>query len=388
MPLKEDYKSILEKYKKYYTNIDTYQHPVKWLEYILIIQSLCNIKCVLSKLKIEYLDKDRYYRMRIKRKSAFFKNVLAQLLLYQHSFELEDILENTNITQCFIYFVKIDSRMNGDINAVIYETEDKIETNMAAQLLINPNNIEYLSSVDTNKLISNKKSFNMLFKELQWMYTHIDVIDLERILLIHGVSNVMLGLRQINDIDMLVSSKGKVLKPIIDKFFIKNNEIFQKKDIDTDIDMFYEGVSFQREQTMDWNDYFDQYSKTSSGQYFFDTNKYINFFGFKVLSLELNIQSRKDRNRPKAIAELIAINDIMPDKVSFPKIPKYKLDYNKSYITDTEIKMFYKLGLIDKEKKKQKKKFNKKEFINIIQFHLNKLYNIDQNYEAIEQLIK
>ena len=80
-----------------------------------------------------------------------------------------------------------------------------------------------------------------------------------------------------------------------------------------------------------WNTWLDSWAQKSGAKYFEEilgnSRFHFYFLGMKVISLDCDIVRRIERNRPRAVADLIALKKRYQYKVSIPSIPEKSLKY-------------------------------------------------------------
>ena len=264
-----------------------------------------------------------------------------------------------------VYFITNDDQKNK-----MY-TKNYYNTVVAAKLFLNTNSIEFLKYQDLDRFNSfQMKNTRIMFNTLlNFLNINADLYDQETVISFHGIISYFLGLRMANDIDMNT---------------INNKNLYHKllQNITTDIIDYSDNDDFTRYAIK--KDMAD-YKLNNICDLFFDPKNYMYFLGLKCYSLELHLKSRYIRNRPNAIAEIIALDYKTTLNYPLPKIPdkNYIVSFGKwkDIIPETQKKYLPSQDDLNIEENK----INKERFLSTIKFYLFKKYNLSLSLEEIKK---
>lgn len=258
----------------------------------------------------------------------------------------------------------------------LYKAESFIETILVAKLTLHIPNLFYLDHTNLDGLKNpNMRKCLIIFSRLMYaMYTNLSQLEMEEYYISGSFALSIMGLRRAHDIDLQyignnISGTEKIQKNI------NRNEI--------DFAVNDEWVSYK----------INKWLGNTDMQH--DPKFYIYFLGCKIISLEMWTKYMFHRNRPKSVADLIAVNIILGTNFAIPSIPiiRYPLTLNHktekiSYLTDQSIKDSVQIGfLTHKQVKEKREKINPIEFLNTIQKNLKHNYNISKSINAIKKII-
>ena len=226
------------------------------------------------------------------------------------------------------------------------------ETIELAQMIFNNNTLESMKYQRMDILIGKYRKFTKsimvlnLFKKL--LYTKLEFIDINRVLIFSSFVLFSLGLRNFNDIDAFVyhhpkynSSKTKNLKEIIDDFVTvtlggDNRQIIEfivKGYGDWTMNEFKDYPHKWLEKTLP-----EKYGANTFENVIFHPKFHFYFLGLKAVIYQGDFARRSSRNRPSSIADLIAINRMTHFKINIPKLPETIWVNHKEVNVDEEEK--------------------------------------------------
>lgn len=289
-----------------------------------------------------------FSRMIIKTKNELFK-YLEEEYAYLHQYNKEYI----DITILFV--CKKDLNEKYPINDIIssnfcvYIPNTKETIWNAASIFFCGKSLDFIEKQNFDYFLTKdmEKSKKMFLKYRKWLNTNIDYKDQSSFMLFSSIVLYLLGHRSMNDVDLYIHN-------ISDQLIEKTDQL--KNNVD------YNFVEYNIKNTEKWPLYWDiwldEWAIKCGAKYFEDilcNQKYhFYFLGVKIISLECDIIRRIERNRPRAVADLIALRKRYHFKINIPPIPRK----TKKYISITdkspvEIKILIDSGGILNEKNKE-----------------------------------
>lgn len=166
----------------------------------------------------------------------------------------------------------------------------------------------------------NEASKKMFLKYRNWINQNIDIKDRSQFMLFSSIVLYLLGHRSINDLDLYVHTVHNDIIAKLDE--LKSNELFNF-------------LEFRVKNTSNWPNYWntwlDSWAQKSGAKYFEEIlgnpKFHFYFLGIKVISLHCDVVRRIERNRPRAIADLISLRKRYQYKILIPAIPEKSIKY-------------------------------------------------------------
>ena len=226
-----------------------------------------------------------------------------------------------------------------------------------------------------------EKSKKMFLKYRKWL-NNINYKYQSQFMLFSSIVLYLLGHRAINDIDLYVHK-------IPDDIFDKTNEFKNNEE--------YKFIEYNIKNTHIWPDYWDNWldvwAQKCGAKYFEEilgNPKYhFYFLGVKVISLECDIVRRIERNRPRAIADLIALRKRYHLNIDIPPIPEKLIKYFslKDKSPEDISKLINEGGVINEENKEISLEYNSdiNKFIGTIIYALQLRYRMVFTIDEIKQ---
>ena len=226
-----------------------------------------------------------------------------------------------------------------------------------------------------------EKSKKMFLKYRKWL-NNINYKYQSQFMLFSSIVLYLLGHRAINDIDLYVHK-------IPDDIFDKTNEFKNNEE--------YKFIEYNIKNTHIWPDYWDNWldvwAQKCGAKYFEEilgNPKYhFYFIGVKVISLECDIVRRIERNRPRAIADLIALRKRYHLNIDIPPIPEKLIKYFslKDKSPEDISKLINEGGVINEENKEISLEYNSdiNKFIGTIIYALQLRYRMVFTIDEIKQ---
>lgn len=293
-----------------------------------------------------------------------------------HSLSGKDAPLKTKLRQILM---KADpNSQNNKPNFYLHVTDNLSETINLAQLFCNKNSMELLKYQRLDRIMNLDFSRSQtLFMTLKyWMYSLIKPVDWNRFMVFSSACLFSLGLRNMNDMDLLVHYLPEESRTKTRKFFEQINRYLE--DERSRFSFLVDGVSIKghnewcincaKSYLVDWfeKEWPELIGARSMDEIILNPKYHYYYFGMKLVSLDADIARRNHRNRPAAFADLFALQ-----KFAFPdlKILPIPEGYWKNHV-------YY--------------KFNEKEIKELLDktlYYLNNRYKITMNIEDIKKVL-
>lgn len=268
-----------------------------------------------------------------------FNSFIYQLYSNKGFRNIEDInnfCKNIGIHNKFNLTILILKPLNNKIklNTIYLKSKQYITTNFLetveiSKLYFNKNSLEFLDKQNLKNFMSFKfwKSRVMFQTIRKWIYKNISLDEHEHIIFFSSIVLYLYGLRNCNDIDLIIYKN-------INKFNDITNTMINKDFIDSDL-FFFLDISVKGTQKWKdhWNIWLNEWSKLCNYDTFddiiYNPNNYFYFMGMKIISLNVDIVRRIKRNRPRSFADLYVIKKNIYNELKLPIIPKKEEVYLK-----------------------------------------------------------
>ena len=297
------------------------------------------------------------------------RNIYYQIAI-MNDYDIDDYPKKDNY-KIQVYFTCAVCEDNGHL--II---KNFYNTVLAAKLFLNKNSIDILKYQDLNrfnnfKMRDSRIKFNTL---LNLMNDKLTLFEQEKLIAIHGMISYMLGLRNMSDIDMNCNNDEEVVNKM-------------NVTLDFELDIMNINPDSSDINTIQYISKIKSIINTDNINCIFtDPNNYFYFYGLKCISLDINMKSRYIRQRPNAIAEIIAFNLKNPNnKYDLPEIPTYTLTFDKKSKVYPNSEPF--LQISREKKEKIKELVNKEGFLIGILRYLKTNYQVFE-FKSIDQLEK
>ena len=164
------------------------------------------------------------------------------------------------------------------------------------------------------------ESKKMFLKYRKWIMNNIESSYQHNFMLFSSTILYLLGHRAMNDLDLYIHTVSPEIQEKLKEF----NE-----------NKMYSFIDFKVKNTDNWLNYWDtwldEWAQKSGAKYFEEVlgnhKFHFYFLGVKVISLNCDVTRRLIRNRPRAIADLIALRKRYPYQISIPPVPETYLKY-------------------------------------------------------------
>jgi hypothetical protein len=165
-----------------------------------------------------------------------------------------------------------------------------------------------------------EESKKMFLKYRKWIMNNIEPLDQNSFMLFSSSILYLLGHRAMNDLDLYVHTVSPEIQEKL-KEFTENK--------------MYSFIDFKVKNTSNWLNYWDtwldEWAQKSGAKYFEEVlgnpKFHFYFLGVKVISLNCDVTRRLIRNRPRAIADLIALRKRYSYQIAIPPVPETYLKY-------------------------------------------------------------
>lgn len=210
-----------------------------------------------------------------------------------------------------------------DDNYCIYIPKTKEEIWNSACVFFSNSTLSFLEKQNFDFFLTKdmEQSKKMFLKYRKWLNNNISEVYQPQFMLFSSVVLYLLGHRSMNDLDLYIHTIPEDLQE-------KLNELN---------DDSFKFIEFKVKNTSNWptywNTWLDEWAKKCGAKYFEEilgNPKYhFYFLGIKIISLECDVERRLSRNRPRAVADLIALRKRYSYNVNIPSIPNVSIQYIK-----------------------------------------------------------
>jgi endonuclease/exonuclease/phosphatase family metal-dependent hydrolase len=245
----------------------------------------------------------------------------------------------------------------------LHVNNDDNEAYEYSNIYFNKNTMKFLKKQQSWKILDMKYTIR-LFNRLKEFYSKYSLAELENSIIFSSGILFTYGLREINDLDVIMLSSNIINNNIIDDF----NKDNKKKNFDLDIS-YEKSPEFNEEWIKELNIRASMCGAKDYQELILNPDYHYYFMGFKFLRLKCDISTRFKRGRPAQITDLLILKQAL------------NLNYNISIPSETKT--------YDESKKMDViKKVDENDFLKTIKFYLQKRYYIDISIDNIKQWIK
>lgn len=363
---KDSYKYYLDNFKN-----DYILYGIKHIE--------IDIK-ILHKIMYQLL----FSRLIIKTKTDLY-NYIEENYSYLHNLDKESTLDITILVVCKRDInKKYPSRDCVDSNFVIYIPNTKEEIWNTACVFFSSTTLKFLENQNFDFFLTKdmEKSKKMFLRYRKWLNLNIDGTYQSQFMLFSSVILYLLGHRSMNDLDLYIHTIPEDIQDKLKEF--KDNEVFNF-------------IDFKIKNTDNWptywNTWLDEWSLKCGAKYFEEVlanpKYHFYFLGVKIISIDCDIVRRLERNRPRAVADLLALRKRYVYKIKIPPI----LELSVKYIsiidkTQTEIdKLIEEGGVLNEQNREVKVEYKTdiKKFIDTVIYALSSRYRMTFTIDEIKR---
>jgi endonuclease/exonuclease/phosphatase family metal-dependent hydrolase len=241
----------------------------------------------------------------------------------------------------------------------LHINNDDNESYEYSNIFFNENTMKFLNKQQSWKILDMRYTIR-LFNRLKDFYNDYSLMEVENSIVFSSGILFSYGIREINDLDIIMLASDKILETDIDKF--NNNKEY-------DMDISYEkSASFNKEWIEELNSRAVMCGAKDYRELILNPKFHYYFMGIKFLRLKCDILIRFKRGRPAQITDLLILRQAL------------NLNYQLSIPKETKV-------YDEKEKKDIIKLVNKNTFLSTVKHYLEKRYYIDISLENIEKWI-
>lgn len=232
--------------------------------------------------------------------------------------------------------LKQSSRNKIDLkdNLYLHISDTHAEAVDLAMLFCNMNSMKLIQYQRLDRLMNGNfwKSFTYLMTMKSLLYSLLHPIDHIRFMLFSSSVLFSLGLRNVNDIDLIIHYLPKSENTKSTAFFDIVHKYLENEK--TKLPFVVDGASIKgrngwavggtKEYLIDWfeKDWPNLFGAKSLDDILLNPKFHYYFFGMKFVSIDGDIKRRIQRSRPAGYADLLAVKYFVSDKLFIPKIPK------------------------------------------------------------------
>ena len=260
-------------------------------------------------------------------------------------------------------------KLKTEFNNVNYRT---IITNPSllldtCNMLFNNNSLLFLEEQLLSRFIKqiSTSALKLLLPYKHYLETNIDPRDHDKFMILGGNVLSVYGLRKAEDLDIIISNRN----PVFTKNFndVIHHDFINPKRTHQEWDAIHPDLKWKQIYTTFHKEWAASAGASSIIECIHNPKYHFYFLGLKFINLDLEIYRRNIRNRPAAVADLIAINTLLNRNVAINPISK-----NYIYIYDDDVKEVFTSNI---------------NFIKSINYHLKNKYNIHFSLSKISKLV-
>jgi hypothetical protein len=358
---------------------NSYKYYTNYYEKDYILYGIKNLKFTKNNIIFKIMYQLLFPRMIIKTKGEFY-NFLKET--YPFLYDLGNKEHGTEFDITILFICKRDLLKKYPTNDIIESDFTIIHPNTkeeiwhAASLFFCNNSIKFteIQNFDFFLIKELDESKKMFLKYRKWIMINIPPLYQHQFMLFSSVILYLLGHRAMNDLDLYVHTIPIDIQEQLEEF--KENES-------------YKYIDFRVKNTNNWLNYWDtwldEWAQKCGAKYFEEIlgNQQFHFYflGIKIISIECDITRRIIRNRPRSIADLIALRKRYSYPIDIPQFPKnYPKYINVSNKSEDEIQELIRLndGVYNEQNKEISFlcKTDTNKFINTVIFALQTRYRM------------
>jgi hypothetical protein len=259
-----------------------------------------------------------------------FINLIYQLYadskILKYKVLIKDFIDKLNLDSInlnkfvvVLFFVNKGEHFNISINNGFY-SDNYFQVVNHGRILFNNNSLKLLEkqSLDLYGMMASKKSKCMLMTFKKWLDSNIPLKYHDHFMIFSSAVLFSYGLRPLNDLDLFIDDNlpDRILN-IIKHDLVDSDTRFPF--IDTTIMKFRWGSG-------SWDIWMKKWAKLfgakSINHCVSNPDFHFYFMGLKMICIEADIVRRLERNRPRAVADLLMINRKLGYVFDFKPIPK------------------------------------------------------------------
>ncbi len=307
-------------------------------QYILYgIKTLALSKSDLCKAFYQLL----YYRHQKRHIQDFMNDVSA----YTHGFETYQRANDDEKIMISILIVSRRTRMydfyalreEKCADSLTYLPESREAQWIAATLFFNQNSLDFLEKQDLKFYLKaeNKSCWDSMNEFLKFLYETVPMEERHRLIFYSSTILYFLGHRANNDFDMMIFCKEEdpTFHQPLRLFELSGNQPYQEKGEKGIYDFSYIYSNQPELSRKYYEEFYDNWAQKYGVRKFEEIyafgKHHMYFLGMKSTLLNQDVIRRQLRNRPRAIADLIALRKRYGFKLDIPKPPKTMDKFHK-----------------------------------------------------------
>lgn len=219
---------------------------------------------------------------------------------------------------------------NIKLNFFLHITDNHTQLVELTQLFCNKNSLRLLQYQRLDRVLNKSmdKSHIMFMTFKKWLYQNIEPIDHIRFMNFSSIVLYSLGLREMNDLDLIIMDKPQ---PATTNNFFEKIYFFFEDPLTNfkfiELQMKGHGEWFEggkKEYMIQWfeKDWPELFGARSLDDAIINPKFHYYYFGIKIISMIADIKRRIKRSRAAAYTDLIAICKFTNQKIDIPKIPE------------------------------------------------------------------
>jgi endonuclease/exonuclease/phosphatase family metal-dependent hydrolase len=237
-----------------------------------------------------------------------------------------------------------------DTNNEVYEYSN---------IFFNKNTMKFYKTQRSWNVSNFEKSINLVNKYKEFIYNY-SINELEKSLVFSSGILFSYGIRELNDIDVLLLKSDSINPSDIDEINKKNKDL---------MDISYEGSEeFNEIWIKELNDRAKLFGASDYQELILNPDYYYYYMGLKFLKLQFDIMIRFRRSRPAQITDLLIMRQMYNLKYQI-KIPEKTKVFNEELKIDVETPV------------------NKNKFLDTVRYYLETRYFIRLNVDQVEKWI-
>lgn len=302
-----------------------------------------------------------------------------------------NIIVFDNIKDEFIELIRLSINEMLEFRNNLAISDGFNQTIEQAQIYFCGNSIKFLEEQLLEKFMHPvmRKSRIMLATFRNWYYQNTTLEEREKIILFSSAILYVYGIRNMNDIDLIIENDGENISDNFRKYLIDDQTKF------CFIDSKIRNTETWPRHWKIWEPkWLGEIGAKNFGDVLENQKYHYYFLGLKFLCLEGDIVRRVARERPRSIVDLIKIKENLANyrNISIPSIP----DYGKKYIQLDFDEKFEKFGkgnenvryLKETHEVEYYEKIDREKFLKTMQWYLKKMYGEELEISAIKEKMR
>ncbi len=280
---------------------------------------------------------------------------------------------------------------------LLYLPKNEEEQWICASLFFNKNSLDFLEKQDLKFYLKsdNKKCWDKMNNFLTNIQKYVSIKDRHRTLFYSSTILYFLGHRANNDFDFMIFCKedDESFHQMLRTYELHENDLHKNENSKGIYDFSYIHTQDKELRREYYEEYYDKWAQEYGQTYSTGVRKWeeiyafgrhhMYYLGIKSTILSQDIIRRSMRNRPRGIADLIALRKRYGMKINIPKPPKTKETFYKvkDLSLEEKSKLLGKGGIISNkygfEEMCVEEPCDQNKFVKTISWALKERYNMD-----------